>query len=270
MATYLATVQIGRYSTYDLESAAECRVPQRAVVPAKLRSAVEHDLARQPQMMALFERLFGPYPFREYLVVVAADDLDIPVEAQGLSVFGRNHVDGSRGSERLVAHELAHQWFGNSLTVSDWRDIWLNEGFACYAEWLWSEESGGPTAEDKAQKAWSRLNGLAQDLLLADPGPVLMFDDRLYKRGAVALHAMRTRLGDDTFFTLVRRWTTAHRYGCVTTSDFLQTLEIHGGLGAREELCDWLLERALPPWPCAELPEASRPARRQKKRHPPS
>ena len=97
-------------------------------------------------MIALFEGLFGPYPFDAYTVVVTDDDLEIPLEAQGLSVFGANHMDGRRGSERLVAHELAHQWFGNSLTVGLWRDIWLHEGFACYAEWLWSEASGGRTA----------------------------------------------------------------------------------------------------------------------------
>ena len=103
-------------------------------------------------MMALFEELFGPYPFAaEYTVVVTDDDLEIPLEAQGLSVFGANHMDGRRGSERLVAHELAHQWFGNSLTVGRWRDIWLHEGFACYAEWLWSERSGGWTADRLAR-----------------------------------------------------------------------------------------------------------------------
>ena len=120
------------------------------LVPPRLLAAAEHDLARQPAMMALFEEQFGPYPFAAgYTVVVTDDDLEIPLEAQGLSVFGANHMDGRRGSERLVAHELAHQWFGNSLTVGRWRDIWLHEGFACYAEWLWSERvrrAGRPTA----------------------------------------------------------------------------------------------------------------------------
>ena len=84
--------------------------------------------------------------------MVTDDDLDDPIEAQGMAIFGANHVDGRRTHERLVVHELAHQWFGNSLTVADWRHIWLNEGFATYAEWLWSEASGG----QPAARAWPR------------------------------------------------------------------------------------------------------------------
>src|SRR6478672_5629056 len=127
-------------------------------------------------MMELFEQIFGPYPFGEYAVVVTEEELDVPVEAQGLSIFGANHMDGARGSERLIAHELAHQWFGNSLTVASWKHVWLHEGFACYAEWLWSERSGGSDARTHARQAHRRLQSLPHDLVLSDPGPDLMFD----------------------------------------------------------------------------------------------
>jgi aminopeptidase N len=218
MATYLATVQIGRYDVLEL---ATSPVTTRAVLPASQVREFRSDFGRQQDMMKLFSRLFGPYPFGGYTVVVTDDPLEIPLEAQGISVFGTNHVDGKRGAERLVAHELAHQWFGNSLTPSNWHDIWLNEGFACYAEWLWSEDSGGLTAAQQVSKAHSRLRGLDQDLVLSDPGPELMFDDRLYKRGAITLHVLRQQLGDDAFFDLLRSWTKTHRHGSVTTEEFI-------------------------------------------------
>jgi aminopeptidase N len=218
MATYLATVQIGRYDELEL---AASPVLQRAVLPAALVREFRSDFGRQQDMMRLFNRVFGPYPFGSYTVVVTDDPLEIPLEAQGMSIFGSNHVDGRRGAERLVAHELAHQWFGNSLTPSTWQDIWLNEGFACYAEWLWSEESGGLSATQQVTKAYSRLRGLDQDLILSDPGPELMFDDRLYKRGAITLHVLRQQLGDDAFFDLLRTWTRTNRHGSVTTDAFV-------------------------------------------------
>ena len=112
--------------------------PFRRRWPADARAA----LARQPDMMRTFTNCFGPYPFPEYTVVVTEDVLEIPLEAQTLSILGPNHLRQDWESQRMIAHELAHQWFGNSLTTATWKDIWLHEGFACYAEWLWSEEAG--------------------------------------------------------------------------------------------------------------------------------
>jgi aminopeptidase N len=244
MAPYLATVQIGRYDEVVL---ADGPVPQLLVLPAALRERADVDFARSPEMVELFAQLFGPYPFSRYTVVVTEDDLEIPLEAQGISVFGANHVDGRGGSERLVAHELAHQWFGNSITVAAWRDIWLHEGFACYAEWLWSESSGGPSSDQLARQHWDQLNDLPQDLLLTDPGPELMFDDRLYKRGALALHAVRRRSGDDAFFDLLRRWVADRRHGTATTGDFLAHVDGSVGEEVGRLLREWIGRRPLPP-----------------------
>jgi aminopeptidase N len=248
MATYLATVQIGRYDVVEL---ATSPVTTRGVLPSGQIREFRVDFGRQQEMMKLFCRLFGPYPFNGYTVVVTDDDLEIPLEAQGISVFGSNHVDGRRTSERLVAHELAHQWFGNSLTPSRWQHIWLNEGFACYSEWLWSEESGGLSADQQVSKAHSRLKSLPQDLLLSDPGPELMFDDRLYKRGAITLHMIRKHLGDDAFFDLLRTWTKTYRHGSVATSDFIELATSFSSDGEALErvFAAWLGSYDLPPLP---------------------
>ncbi len=244
-STYLATVQIGMYTLHRLPKAP---VRMQAVLPDRLRANFTHDFARQPAMMKLFVKLFGAYPLSAgYTVVVTDDDLDIPLEAQGVSVFGANHCDGSRGSERLIAHELAHQWFGNSVTARRWRDIWLHEGFACYAEWLWSEHSGGRSADELARHYHARLRAAPQDLLLSDPGPRDMFDDRVYKRGALTVHALRGTVGDERFFALLRDWTARYRHGTVVTDDFTGLAANYAEVPLRPLWDAWLYSTGVPP-----------------------
>lgn len=250
MATYLATVQIGRYEILPLiPAAAHGQVPQFAAVPALLAGAAREGLARQPEMMRTFVSCFGPYPFPEYTVVVTEDELEIPLEAQTLSILGRNHLEQDWESQRLIAHELAHQWFGNSLTAGSWADIWLHEGFACYAEWIWSEEAGVQPVADRAASAWKKLAAGSQDILVGDPGPELMFDDRVYKRGALALHALRLHCGDPVFFALLQDWTSANRHGSVSTAGFILAADRITGLDTDALLHPWLHEAALPPLP---------------------
>ncbi|WP_199434882.1 M1 family metallopeptidase [Qaidamihabitans albus] len=242
-ACYLMSVQIGRYTEIDLGGG------QRAAVPHRLRAEFLNDFAAQPRMMDLLQRRFGPYPFGEYVVVVTDDDLDDPIEAQGMAVFGANHVDGARTHERLIVHELAHQWFGNSLTVADWRHIWLNEGFATYAEWLWSEESGGRAADGHARDWHTELSARPQDLRLDDPGVARMFDERVYRRGALTLHALRRELGDDVFFGLLLAWTDTYRHATVTTADFTTLAARHAGRPLDDFFAGWLGRPRLPPLP---------------------
>ncbi|MFI5590388.1 M1 family metallopeptidase [Amycolatopsis sp. NPDC051758] len=274
-ATYLMGVQIGRYDELELtgrgwfphtgvgarllslgfshgrvESVFET-VPQRAAVPPRLRRLFERDFGRQGRMFEMLQRLFGPYPFGEYVIVVTDDDLDDPIEAQGMSIFGANHLDGRRTHERLVVHELAHQWFGNSLTVADWRHIWLNEGFATYAEWLWSEESGGQPAQALARSWHTRIKAKPADVRIADPGVARMFDERVYKRGALTLHALRAEIGDPAFFALLKAWTGEHRHGLVTTDEFVALAETYAGRSLAAFFSRWLTTPALPPLPGA-------------------
>jgi aminopeptidase N len=243
-STYLITLQIGNYEMVRL---ARTPVPIQAALPERLRREFDHDFARQPEMMKLFIELFGPYPLADgYTVVVTDDPLEIPLEAQGVSIFGANHCNGTRTSERLIAHELAHQWFGNSVTARQWRDIWLHEGFACYAEWLWSEHSGGPSADELARLHHAQLRAKPQDLLLVDPGARDMFDDRVYKRGALTLHALRGRLGSDNFFALLKDWTSRHRHGTAVTDDFTGLAANYSDEPLRPLWDAWLYSTAVP------------------------
>lgn len=252
LATYLATVQIGQYRRGAIESGshAPSRVAMALACSETLWDRAQQALAVQHAMMAVFERRFGPYPFGHYGIVVTDDVLEIPLESQPLSILGRNHLSRTWNSERLVAHEMAHQWFGNALTPATWSDIWLNEGFACYAEWLWSEEIGGHSAQKWAERHHERLSGLAQeDLVLADPGPELMFDDRVYKRGALLLHALRHEIGDRAFFEVLQTWTAAQRHRNVTTAMFVEHVESVTGQDHSDLFEQWLDAVELPPLP---------------------
>jgi aminopeptidase N len=246
MATYLATVQIGRYRL--IEEAGD-GLPILGAVPEDAMAGYERSFGRQREMLDYFSEAFGPYPFARYTAVVTDDDLEIPLESQSLSTFGRNFLTGAWPEVRLVAHELAHQWFGNAVTLRRWQDIWLHEGFACYAEWLWSEAGGYESCDAHARRHHARLARLDQDLRLSDPGPDLMFDDRVYKRGALTLHALRRTIGDEVFFALLRTWVARHEGGSVTTADFealaaeVAERDLGGLFGA------WLHELPLPELP---------------------
>lgn len=257
MASYLATVQIGRYQLLPLAEQARGThraqsplVPISVAVPASLAARAATGLAQQRAIMDTFEFCFGSYPFGGYTVVVTADELDIPLEAQSVSIIGRNHLESGWESQRLIAHELSHQWFGNSLTLARWEDIWLHEGFACYAEWIWSEASGAMDAPGRAKIAHRKLAAEPQDLIIGKPGPSHMFDDRVYKRGALAVHAVRIAAGDEAFFGLLREWTSRYAHASVRTEDFIALAdELIPNLAAAALLQPWLYQKELPALP---------------------
>ncbi len=242
-ATYLAALHIGHYEQRGLRGDARVRL----FTPPALRREAQRAFADVPAMLAAFERTFGPYPQQDCALVVTPDELEIPLEAQGMAVFGVNHL--VPGEQRLIAHELAHQWFGNSVGIGRWQDIWLNEGFACFAEWLWSEESGGPTISAKAAKHHARLSELPHDLLLSDPGPDLMFDDRVYKRGALTLYALRCAVGPSVFGAIVRAWCDTYRHELATDADFRALASRIAGRDLGAIFAAWLDRPELPALP---------------------
>jgi aminopeptidase N len=243
-ASYLVSVQIGRYDEVVL---AADPVPQVALVPARLRKNAARDLGRHPAIMTTLEGFFGPYPFANYQLVVTDDELDVPIEAQGMSIFGANHLDGRRTHERLVVHELAHQWFGDSVSVTKWQDIWLNEGFATYAEWLWEERSGGRTVQEQFDERYK--SPLAKDLWdhpPGDPGRKQMFGRSVYDRGGMTLVALRGRVGEETFYKILKTWADEKRHSNATTPQFIETANKVSGKKLDAFFDDWLYEKGRP------------------------
>ncbi len=213
MASYLVQIVIGDMRLVEAEGPGG--LPIRHAFDTDVADEAEPAVARTAQMIDVFDDLFGPYPFATYGTAVVDDELGLALETQTLSLFG---IDGV-GDEDALAHELAHQWFGDAVSPATWRDIWLNEGFATYAQWLWDERTGGLSADEAAHAASSAAQGRL-DLPPGDPGPGRLFDPSVYFRGAMTLHVLRHELGDEAFFGLLRAWVDRYGGGSASTADF--------------------------------------------------
>jgi aminopeptidase N len=245
MASYLATLAIGNFDL--LEGTSAGGLPYRNYVDAKIRGKVEEYIDVLPEAMDYFTELFGPYPFETCGVVVHSLEIPFALENQTLIVMGYTFT-----YEIVVVHETAHQWFGDSVSVAAWKDIWLNEGFASYAEGLWWEHTEGPEglAEDISRRY--RFNAdlpESEKILLGDPGPDRLFDPVVYARGALTLHALRLTVGDEVFFRILRTYYETYRDGNAATDDFIAVAEEISGMDLTDFFRDWLYETDLPDIP---------------------
>jgi aminopeptidase N len=163
-------------------------------------------------------------------------------------------VDG----DGVVVHELAHQWYGDDVAVGRWQDIWLNEGFATYAEWLWEEHLGHATPAEIFRATYESIP--ADDpfwqVVVADPGIEDLFGDSQYVRGATTLQAVRERVGDDAFFAILRGWAATKSGGNGSTPEFIAFAEQVSGRQLDDLFDAWLFTAGRPELPAAEAARA--------------
>ncbi|WP_148571711.1 M1 family metallopeptidase [Nocardioides caldifontis] len=243
-ASYLSTASIGNFDlrpTYRSASGVPIIDAVDADLPPAALATTDASLAEQPRMIDYFESLFGRYPFVAAGAIVDDDSVGYALETQTRPVYS------GVANEGTVAHEVGHQWFGNSVSPRRWRDIWLNEGWATYLTWLWTEHDGGDTAQEQFEDVMAiPADSSFWSVVVADPGPTGLFAGAVYDRGAATLHALRLRLGDDDFFAGARLWLRRHADGTATTEQLVDVYEDVSG----EELDDffgtWVREPTKP------------------------
>jgi aminopeptidase N len=240
MAPYLATVTNGRFDVTESRLADGTR-SYVAVDPQVAKGRV---LSKLPEIVAFYSSIYGPYPFAAVGAIVdSANEVGYSLETQTKPVFP--YVP----DELTLAHELSHQWFGDSVTLKTWPDIWLHEGFATWSEWIWSEHEGNKSA---AQRFKQLYNTPASNTDFWNPPPgnpgsaANVFDGTIYERGGMTLEALREELGDATFFRIMRTWAQANRYGTVTTADFEALAERISGHDLARFFDVWLYEPGKP------------------------
>ncbi|MEJ8658117.1 M1 family metallopeptidase [Streptomyces sp. MS1.AVA.4] len=221
MASYLATVGIGEY---DVKSSRPAQgVPVYTAVDKTVAEESDETRARIPEVLDWAQENFGPYPFSSTGAIVEREgDADYALETQTRPVYpvGAFNVD-------FLVHETAHQWYGNSVSPKAWKDVWLNEGFATYAEWLYGEDFEGVTAQKHFEDAFAdKGNWIFPP---ADPPVDNLLGDPVYERGAMVLHKIRQAVGDDAFFALLKDWPRTHRHGNASTEDFVAFVEKTSG-----------------------------------------
>jgi aminopeptidase N len=240
MAPYLSTVTLGRFdlTQYTLRGG----IPTYVAVDPTLPTG--NVLRKLPDIVDFYSSIYGPYPFEAAGAIVDdAPDVGYSLETQTKPVFYR------MPDEETLAHELSHMWFGDSVTLTRWPDIWLHEGFATWSEWIWSEHLGHKSAHSIFNNLY---NTPAQDTAFWTPppgdptGPALMFNGTIYNRGAMTLQALREKIGDGPFFEILRRWATEHRYGNVDTPQFIALAERVSGRQLDRFFDVWLYQPAKP------------------------
>jgi aminopeptidase N len=242
-ASYLLTLVAGEFAEVRDEAIVGDRtIPLTYLVPKGREGDVERTFGRTPEMIAYFSAVTGvAFPWSRYAQVVVADFVFGGMENTTATTMYEHILLDARAaldisSDDLVAHELAHQWFGDFVTCRAWYEGWLNEGFATFFEHVWREKLLGADEYDYGLK--TDLEGYAAEahgryrraIVCQDyDAPLDLFDRHLYEKGGLVLHALRVELGPELFWSGLHRYLTVHARGIVETRDLQRAMEAVSG-----------------------------------------
>lgn len=246
MTTWLATVQVNnKYDALRVRTASG--LPIRVYTTPGAGRGDADSYAKVRKMIPFIESIAGPYPFESYGSVTVDDPgLYYALETQGMSTFPAGWADQS-----VVMHEVAHQWFGNAVTIENWADIWIAEGYATYFEFLWPNRNNPAAFDNTMRSIYAYLvnNNISQPVV-ADGTQI--FSPSVYYRGAVTLYALRLEIGEANFNTVTRTFVERFKNKNASTQDFISTaIEVTGDDTGhiREFLNDWLYRPPVPALP---------------------
>lgn len=238
MAGYLATVNIGKWDISKVEGPNGIKIinatdPRRTAAAAPV-------LSRIPDIINFFSEKFGPYPFTTAGAIIDNATVGYAMEQQTRPEFG------TVPSVSTMAHEYSHQWWGDAVSLHRMSDVWLNEGFATFSTWLWTENEGGASAQSQFNTQYAKT-GTFWNGVVIDPGPVKQYDNSIvYTRGAMTLQALRTKVGDAVFFDIMKTYFATYKHRHATTEDFVQVAQTVSGQNLRSFFTTWLYTPGKP------------------------
>ncbi|MFI7343186.1 M1 family metallopeptidase [Streptomyces sp. NPDC050085] len=249
VATQLVQLAIGKFRLIDGKDPGG--LPLRDVVPDALVAPTQQYRDLTPDHLAWLQARLGPYPFDRYGVLVGDTDLGVALETQTLSLVPKADLLGTKvDAERNLVHELTHQWFGDSVSIATWSDLWLSEGHARFYERLYSEAHGGDSFETAMKTAYAAHDQWRHDYgAPAEPTEPNLFKRMRYDGSALVLYALREQVGADTFQRIERAWLTQYRGRAASTADYIALASQVAGHDLSGFLRPWLYGAKTPPMP---------------------